>query len=61
MTAGFSKVSERQYAVWDTRDLSQPLLMKRLDDYVGIPMLFFDEDTKVVYIANKGESATSFY
>jgi len=35
--------------------------MKRLDDYVGIPMLFFDEDTKVVFIANKGESATSFY
>ena len=35
--------------------------MKRLDDYVGIPMLFFDEDTKVLFIANKGESAISFY
>jgi hypothetical protein len=61
VTAGFSKVSERQYAVWDNRDLSQPLLMKRLDDFIGIPMLFFDEDTKVLYIANKGESSTSFY
>ena len=35
--------------------------MKRLDDYIGIPMLFFDEDTRVLFIANKGESATSFY
>jgi len=61
ITAGFSKTSERQYAVWDNRDLSQPLIMKRLDDYIGIPMLFFDEDTRVLFISNKGESATSFY
>ena len=61
LTTGFSKVSERQYAVWDLRDLSQPLIMKRLDDYTGIAFPFFDEDTKVVYIAGKGESAVSYY
>ena len=61
MTTGFSKVSERQYGIWDCRDLSQPLIMKRLDDFVGIPMLSFDEDSKVLFISNKGELVTSFY
>jgi coronin-1B/1C/6 len=35
--------------------------MKRLDDYSGIPNLYFDEDTKVVFIAGKGEQGVSFY
>jgi WD40 repeat protein len=61
LTTGFSKTSERQYAVWDNRDLSKPLLMRRLDDYNGIAMPFFDEETKIVFIAGKGESAVSFY
>jgi hypothetical protein len=61
LTTGFSKMAERQYAVWDLRDLSQPLIMKRLDDYAGIANPFYDEDSKVVFIAGKGESAVSFY
>jgi len=61
MTTGFSKTSERQFAVFDTRDLSQQIVMKRLDDYGGIAMPLFDEDTGVVYIAGKGESSVSFF
>lgn len=61
LTMGFSKLSERQYGVWDTRDLSQPLILRRLDDYGGIPFPFYDEDTKVVYVAGKGEAAISFF
>lgn len=60
-TAGFSKISEREYAVYDLRDLQNPLIRKRLDDLAGIPFPFFDEDSKVLYIAGKGESAVSFY
>jgi hypothetical protein len=37
------------------------LIKKRLDDYAGIPNPFYDEDSKVVYIAGKGESAISFF
>lgn len=61
LTTGFSKISERQYAVWDLRDLTQPLIMKRLDEYSGVAQPYYDEDSKVVYIAGKGESAISFY
>lgn len=61
MTTGFSKLSERQYAIWDVRDVSQPLIMKKLDDYGGIPFTYFDEDNNVVYVAGKGECAVSFF
>ncbi len=61
ITTGYSKISERQFAVWDTRDLSQPLIMKRLDDYSGIPYSFFDEDTGVFFVAGKGEHAVSYF
>jgi hypothetical protein len=61
MTTGFSRTSERQYGVYDTRDLSQPLVLKRLDDYGGVALPYFDDDTKVMYIAGKGESAISFF
>ena len=61
LTTGFSKQNERQYAVWDTRDLSQPLVLRKLDDQSGIPMPIFDEDTKVLFIWGKGESSIQFY
>jgi coronin-1B/1C/6 len=43
------------------RDVSQPLILKKLDDYAGIPFTYFDEDNQVVYVAGKGESAVSFF
>lgn len=61
ITTGFSKISERQFAVYDLKNLSQPLEMRRLDDYPGIAFPFFDEDHKVLYVAGKGESAVTFY
>jgi WD40 repeat protein len=61
LSCGFSKVNEREYGIWDTRDLSNPLIKKRLDDYAGVPFPYFDEDLKVLYIAGKGESAVSFF
>ena len=60
-SAGFSKIAEREYAVWDIRDFSQPIIKKRLDDFAGIPYPHFDEDNNVLYISGKGESAISFF
>lgn len=61
ITTGFSKVSERQFGVFDIRDLANPLEMRRLDDYPGIGFPFFDEDHKVFFVAGKGEMAISYY
>ena len=37
------------------------MIKKRLDDYAGVPYCYFDEDSKVLFIAGKGESAVSFF
>ena len=61
LTAGFSKLSQREYAVWDVRNFGAPLIKNQLDDYNGIPFTYFDEDQKVLYVAGKGESAICFF
>jgi WD40 repeat protein len=61
MTCGFSKLSVREYAVWDNRNFSAPLVKRQLDDYGGIPFSYFDEEHKLVYVAGKGESAISIF
>jgi WD40 repeat protein len=60
-TVGFNKIAERQYAIWDPRNFSEPMIMKRLDEGSGSPFLHFDTDTNVVYVAGKGESAVGMY
>lgn len=61
LTCGFSKLSEREYAVWDNRNIATPIIKRRLDDYSGVPYVYFDEDNKVVFVAGKGESAVSYF
>jgi len=61
ITTGFSKISERQFAVYDIKNMAEPLVMRRLDDYPGVAFPFFDEDHKVLFIAGKGESSLSYY
>lgn len=61
MTCGFSKLANREYAIWDARNFAAPLIKRQLDDYSGIPFCYFDEDQNVVYVAGKGESAISFF
>lgn len=61
LTCGFSKLSEREYAVWDNRNITTPIIKRRLDDYSGVPYVYFDEDNKVVFVAGKGESAVSYF
>lgn len=41
--------------------MTNPLIKKRLDDFAGVPFSYFDEDSKVLFIAGKGESAISFF
>ena len=60
-TAGFSRISEKEYCVFDMRDMTQPLVRRRLDEYAGIPFSYFDEDTNLLYIAGKGETNINFY
>lgn len=48
LTTGFSKHSDRQYAIWDQHDLKKPLAQEIIDSSSGIITPYFDYDTKMV-------------
>jgi len=60
-TVGFSRGSERQYALYESTDLSKELLMKGIDNSSGILMPFYDDDTKMIYLAGKGDGNIRYY
>jgi len=60
-TVGFSKLSEREYSVWDTKDISKPLARASIDSGAGSFMPFFDKDTGVLFLAGKGDGNIRLY
>ena len=60
-TTGFSKTSDRQLFVWDAANLAEPLVKENLDTSAGILMPHYDEDTKMLYLAGKGDGNVRYY
>ncbi|RWS09809.1 coronin-2B-like protein [Dinothrombium tinctorium] len=60
-TTGFSKYSDRQWAVWSQYDLSSPLRIENIDSSSGVLFPFYDHDTKMVYVAGKGDGSIRYY
>jgi len=58
---GFSKTSERQYSLWEPRNLSKALSTTNVDTASGILMPFYDNDTSVLYLAGKGDGNIRYY
>ncbi|XP_065183916.1 coronin-2B-like [Sycon ciliatum] len=61
LTTGFSRMSERQYAIWDIKDLSKPLKMEMIDTGSGALFPFFDPSTSMIYLAGKGDGNIRYY
>lgn len=53
LTTGFSRHSDRQYAVWSQHDLTTPLISETIDLSSGIVFPFYDNDTNMIYLAGK--------
>jgi len=60
-SCGFSKTSEREYAIWDSRDLSKRLAAQSVDSASGLLMPYYDEDTKVLFLGGKGDGNIRYY
>ena len=60
-TTGFSKYSDRQYAVWSQQDLKQPLKIETIDSSSGVLAPYYDPDTKMIYVAGKGDGNVRYY
>jgi coronin-1B/1C/6 len=60
-SCGFSKTSEREFAIWDARNLSNKLTNQTIDSASGLLMPFYDEDTKVIFLGGKGDGNIRYY
>jgi len=61
MTVGMTKLSEREFRIWDPRNLSAHLCHKRIDTSSGQLMPFYDNDSSMLYLAGKGDGNIRYY
>jgi len=61
-TTGFSRMSDRQLALWDMRAAREPLGgFQSLDSISGVCMPFWDEGTQCLYLAGKGDGNIRYF
>ncbi|TNN70076.1 Coronin-1B [Liparis tanakae] len=61
LSTGFSRMSERQVALWDPDNFGEPLTLQELDTSSGVLLPFFDPDTGIVYLCGKGDSSIRYF
>ena len=63
-TTGFSRISERQLCLWDSRYLSScvgPVQTEVTDRSSGLLMPFYDQDTQMLFLAGKGDGNVRYW
>ena len=53
VSVGFTRQSQRQFKVWDPRDMSKCVKKIDIDQAAGVIIPHFDDDTNVLYLAGK--------
>ena len=61
VTTGFGKTGDREFRVWDERNLGSFLTSTKLDAGAGIPIPTFVEDNGVLLLTAKGENTIRIY
>ena len=62
VTTGFSRMSDRQLALWDIKAPNQPMDgFQMLDSISGVCMPFWDDGTNCLYLAGKGDGNIRYY
>ncbi|KAJ5163973.1 uncharacterized protein N7500_005803 [Penicillium coprophilum] len=61
-TTGFSKMSDRQLALWDIRAVREPINgFKTLDSISGVCMPFWDDGNSMLYLAGRGDGNIRYF
>ncbi|KPI39467.1 Coronin-like protein crn1 [Cyphellophora attinorum] len=61
-TTGFSKMSDRQLALWDIKAPTAPVNgFEMLDSISGVCVPFWDQGTSCLYLAGKGDGNIRYY
>ncbi|XP_017351661.1 coronin-1C-A isoform X3 [Ictalurus punctatus] len=60
-TTGFSRMSERQLALWNSKNMDEPISVHEMDTSNGVLLPFYDPDTNIVYLCGKGDSSIRYF
>lgn len=60
-TTGFSRTSDRQLFIYDTKNFANPIVQENIDTSSGVLMPFYDNDTRMIYLAGKGDGNIRYY
>jgi len=60
-SVGFTKTSEREFSIWDARNLGTKLTSQSVDSASGLLLPFYDEDTNVLFLGGKGDGNIRYY
>ncbi|CAM5104398.1 unnamed protein product [Natator depressus] len=60
-TTGFSKMSERQLALWDLKNFEEPIALQEMDTSNGVLLPFYDPDSSIIYLCGKGDSSIRYF
>uniref|UniRef100_A0AAQ6ADZ5 Coronin n=1 Tax=Amphiprion ocellaris TaxID=80972 RepID=A0AAQ6ADZ5_AMPOC len=61
LTTGFSRMSERQLALWNIQNMEEPMTVNEMDTSNGVLLPFYDPDTNIVYLCGKGDSSIRYF
>ncbi|XP_073486187.1 coronin-1C isoform X1 [Aquarana catesbeiana] len=60
-TTGFSRMSERQLALWNPKSMDEPIALHEMDTSNGVLLPFYDPDTNIIYLCGKGDSSIRYF
>ncbi|KAL8591842.1 hypothetical protein ACOMHN_044338 [Nucella lapillus] len=61
VTTGFSQMSQRQMSLWDLRQSKTPINAVDLDHSCGVILPYYDDDTRVIFLAGKGDGSIKYF
>ncbi|GIY34936.1 coronin-1C-A [Caerostris extrusa] len=61
LTVGFSRMSERQYALRKESAIADPIILETLDTTNGVLFPFYDPDVNLLYLCAKGDSNIRYF
>ncbi|XP_027718224.1 coronin-6 isoform X2 [Vombatus ursinus] len=61
LSTGFSRMSERQLALWDLNNFEEPMALQEMDTSNGVLLPFYDPDSSIVYLCGKGDSSIRYF
>jgi len=61
VSTGFSKNSDREFKIWDTRSGKTPITTKQVELASGVLKPMYDADIGVLFLAGRGDTSISYH